>query len=47
LDVSEVTAIPQTGWSTCEQTLALTLDAATTVHAGTATGTITFTAVNP
>jgi hypothetical protein len=42
-----VTAIPATGWSDCNQTLSLTLAAATPVSGGTATGTMTFTIVNP
>jgi hypothetical protein len=42
-----VTAIPQTTWSNCRQTLSLTLAAGTVVAAGTATGTLTFTMVNP
>lgn len=42
-----VTAIPPTGWSDCSQSLSLTLDAATIVSAGTATGTLVFTMVHP
>ncbi|MEP6992900.1 MAG: hypothetical protein ABI968_00165 [Acidobacteriota bacterium] len=44
---NEVTAIPRTGWSNCTQTLSLTLAAATPVTAGSATGTLTYTIVNP
>ncbi len=44
---NEVTAIPQTGWSNCTQTLSLTLAAATPVTSGTATGNLTYTMVNP
>jgi hypothetical protein len=42
-----VTLIPPTGWSDCNQTLSLTLDAGTLVAAGTATGTLTFTMIHP
>lgn len=44
---NQVTAIPRTGWSNCTQTLSLTLAAGTSVTAGTATGTLTYTIVNP
>jgi hypothetical protein len=44
---NEVTAIPATGWGNCQQTLSLTLASSTAVVAGTATGTLTFTIVNP
>lgn len=41
------TAIPATGWNNCTQKLTLTLQAATPVGAGTATGILTFTISNP
>jgi hypothetical protein len=44
---NQVTAIPATGWSNCNQTLSLTLAAATPITAGTATGTMTYTMVSP
>lgn len=44
---NEVSAMPQTGWSNCTQTLSLTLAAGTPVTAGSATGTLTYTMVNP
>lgn len=44
---TDVSAIPKTGWSACEQTLQLTLASTTSVAAGTATGILTYTMISP
>lgn len=43
----QVTGIPKTGWVNCTQKLQLTLNPATAVNSGTATGTLTYTMVSP